>query len=106
MYGIEINPGDQQYLPLLHDALEGPVQAMLAGSFLVEHIPILQYVPAWVPGAGFQKKFAVWRSAITELGEAPFAQAKAAIVRAVATGCEPVDSLLHMSVGNRTRGKG
>ena len=76
MYGIEVTPGDKTYIPLLHDALKGPTQALMAGSFWVEHIPILQYVPAWMPGAGFQKKFAEWRELAMQLLEAPFAEAK------------------------------
>nr|VWO99561.1 Cytochrome P450 monooxygenase CYP52X1 [Ganoderma boninense] len=76
MYGIDIAPGDQRFVPLLHAALEGPTEAFMQGSFLVEHIPLLRFVPAWVPGAGFQKKFARWRHLATELLEKPFAEAK------------------------------
>ena len=71
MYGIEVAPGDQRYIPLLHEALEGPTQALMQGSYLVEHIPILQHVPAWVPGAGFQRKFARWRRLATKLLKLP-----------------------------------
>ena len=87
MYGIEIKPGDKRYVPLLHEALEGPTQALMAGSFLVENLPILQYVPAWVPGAGFQKKFAKWRKLAAELLELPFAEAKKTWVRPLAERC-------------------
>ncbi|TBU56856.1 cytochrome P450 [Dichomitus squalens] len=76
MYGIDIAPGDRNFVPLLREALEGPTQALPQGSFLVEHIPILRYVPSWVPGAGFQKKFAHWRSLASEVLEKPFAEAK------------------------------
>ncbi|KAM5530763.1 hypothetical protein V8D89_015570 [Ganoderma adspersum] len=76
MYGIDITPGDQRFVPLLHAALEGPTEAFLQGSFLVDYIPILRHVPAWVPGAGFQKKFARWRHLAAELLEKPFAEAK------------------------------
>lgn len=76
MYGIEVTPNDNHYVPLLHSALEGPTQALMAGSFLVESIPILRYVPAWIPGAGFQKKFAKWRKLAQDVRELPFAEAK------------------------------
>ncbi|TFK86630.1 cytochrome P450 [Polyporus arcularius HHB13444] len=81
MYGVDITPEDPKYVPLLHAALEGPTEAFLPGSFLVENIPILQYVPAWVPGAGFQKKFARWRLLAAELLNRPFADAKQAWLR-------------------------
>ncbi len=85
MYGVDITPEDPKYVPLLHAALEGPTEAFLPGSFLVENIPILQYVPAWVPGAGFQKKFARWRLLAAELLNRPFADAKKAWVRPAAS---------------------
>ncbi|TFK85205.1 cytochrome P450 [Polyporus arcularius HHB13444] len=81
MYGIEITPEDPKYVSLLHDALEAPIEALLPGSFLVEYIPVLRYVPAWVPGAGFQKKFARWRGLITDFLNLPFADAKQAWLR-------------------------
>ncbi|KAI0700157.1 cytochrome P450 [Cerioporus squamosus] len=55
---------------------------MLKSIFLVEYIPVLQYVPAWVPGAGFQRKFARWRGLIADFLELPFADAKQAWVPA------------------------
>ena len=33
------------------------------GAFLVDIIPWLKYVPAWVPGADFQRKGKDWRDA-------------------------------------------
>ena len=80
MYGINVAPGDRHFVPLLHAALEGPTEAFMQGSFVVEHVPLLQYVPAWMPGAGFQKKFARWRRLATELLEKPFAEAKRSCV--------------------------
>ncbi|RPD56282.1 cytochrome P450 [Lentinus tigrinus ALCF2SS1-7] len=80
MYGIEITPEEPKHVSLLHEALEA-TEGFMAGSFLVEHIPVLQYVPAWVPGAGFQKKFARWRRLITDVLNLPFADAKQAWLR-------------------------
>ena len=80
MYGINVAPDDKKLVPLLHDALEAPTEALMQGSFFVEQFPILQYVPAWVPGAGFQKKFARWRLLVADLLELPFMQAKEAWV--------------------------
>ena len=33
--------------------------AFVPGRYWVEFFPFLRFVPAWVPGAGFQKDFAV-----------------------------------------------
>ena len=37
--------------------------AFVPGRYWVEFFPFLRFVPAWVPGAGFQKDFAKWRHA-------------------------------------------
>lgn len=81
MYGIDVDLSDKKYIPLLHSALQGPTEAMLAGSFLVEYVPILQYLPAWFPGGAFQRKFARWKRLAGEFLETPFAEAKQAWVR-------------------------
>ena len=33
------------------------VEAMILGKFMVNIFPILRHVPAWLPGAGFQRYF-------------------------------------------------
>ena len=56
----------------IRDAIEGVSEAFVPGKFLVDYIPWLEYVPAWLPGARFQKKFAVWRAKQAVLRDVPF----------------------------------
>lgn len=45
---------------LLHDGetlLQAFGEAALPGRYLVNDVPMLRHVPAWVPGAGFRRKF-------------------------------------------------
>ena len=86
MYGIDITPEDQKYVPLLIEALEGPLEALMAGSFLVEYVPILRHLPAWFPGAGFQKNFSRWKRLAADFVNLPFAEAKQAWVRVQSSG--------------------
>ncbi|KAF8999671.1 cytochrome P450 [Cyathus striatus] len=46
------------------------------GAFLVDVIPILRYVPAWFPGAGWKRKVPVYKADRKKMIEAPFEWAK------------------------------
>ena len=56
------------------------LQAFNPGRYMVQFLPILHYVPAWVPGAGFQRDFAGWREASDQAKEELYARAKAGMV--------------------------
>ncbi|OBZ67543.1 O-methylsterigmatocystin oxidoreductase [Grifola frondosa] len=85
MYGFE--PQDDKYFFLLEKASESTAEGLVSGTFLVEFIPFLKYIPSWVPGAGFQKKFAEWRAASAGLRDIPFGVAKEAFNAGTASSC-------------------
>ncbi|KAI0715645.1 O-methylsterigmatocystin oxidoreductase [Cerioporus squamosus] len=60
-YGIDADDETRDIIQMIDAALEGSAQALIPGKFLVDAFPLLQYMPAWFPGAGFQKTFARWR---------------------------------------------
>ncbi|OBZ67581.1 O-methylsterigmatocystin oxidoreductase [Grifola frondosa] len=78
VHGIEVADSDDKYVSLLKQAAQGPAKAFVPGAFWVEYMPILRHIPAWVPGAGFQKKIAKWRADSIALNEVPFQVAKSA----------------------------
>jgi hypothetical protein len=51
------------------------VSAARPGAYLVDLLPILKYVPEWVPGASFQKVAREGRELSEELQKKPFAWA-------------------------------
>ena len=71
-YGITVQESDDPYVSIAEEALKGVAEAGIPGSFLVDLLPILKYVPSWFPGAGFQRKAARWREAINTMAEKPF----------------------------------
>ncbi|OBZ67807.1 O-methylsterigmatocystin oxidoreductase [Grifola frondosa] len=85
MYGFE--PQDDKYFFLLEKASESTTEGLVSGTFLVEFIPFLKYIPSWFPGAGFQKKFAEWRAASAGLRDIPFGVAKEAFNAGTASSC-------------------
>ncbi|KAF8154807.1 cytochrome P450 [Crassisporium funariophilum] len=72
-YGITIAEKEDQYIAIAGKALEGMAKAASPGAFFVDFIPMLKYVPAWVPGASFKRKAHEWRNAVIEMRDAPFA---------------------------------
>lgn len=71
-YAIDISAKDDPYVFIAENALAGLNSASLHGAFLVEAIPLLRYIPAWFPGAGFQKKAREWKYYATKMFSEPF----------------------------------
>ena len=80
-YGIDIDDENHEIIRMIDAALEGLAQAFVPGAFLVDVLPLLQYVPAWFPGAGFQRTFARWREATVRMKENLFRMRNTAFVR-------------------------
>ncbi|KAF9491338.1 hypothetical protein BDN71DRAFT_1510509 [Pleurotus eryngii] len=60
-YAIDIASREDPHIVTAEKALAGFNIAFLHGAFLVEVMPILKHVPAWMPGARFQKKAKEWK---------------------------------------------
>ncbi|KAF5309415.1 hypothetical protein D9619_012388 [Psilocybe cf. subviscida] len=71
-YGIKIRGFDDPYIVNIEESIEGISLAANPGSFLVDMIPAMKYVPSWFPGAGFKKKAAYWKKVNQKVVELPF----------------------------------
>ena len=80
-YGLEIQQIDDRYIQTAESALIGLAELFVPGRFLVDSIPLLKYVPTWMPGAGFKRKAKEWKALATEMMDSPFEAAQKAIVR-------------------------
>ena len=72
-YSINIHPYNDPYIKIAEEAIGAVAELLVPGAFLVDIIPILKYVPAWFPGAKFQRKAAVMRKLTATMRNAPFA---------------------------------
>lgn len=79
-YGIEVQPKDDPYIKAAELALAAVARAAMPGAFLVDALPFLKHVPAWVPGAKFQEKAREWRKLADQVVETPYAAMKKAMV--------------------------
>lgn len=72
VYDIRICGFDDPYLINIEEATNGLNTAAIPGSFFVDLIPALKYIPSWFPGAGFKKKAAYWANVNQQVVELPF----------------------------------
>ncbi|KAF4621608.1 hypothetical protein D9613_012620 [Agrocybe pediades] len=73
-YGISVKESQDPYISRAEESLEGLAIAGVPGTFLVDFIPALMYVPSWFPGASFKRKAEHWRKINNDLSEIPFRQ--------------------------------
>ncbi|KAL4789294.1 cytochrome P450 [Aspergillus venezuelensis] len=72
-YGYNINPrGPDPLVSLANEALENFSVAGTPGVWIVDAVPILKYLPSWLPGAGFKRTAAKWRNNLITTIEKPY----------------------------------
>ncbi|EMD37501.1 hypothetical protein CERSUDRAFT_65155 [Gelatoporia subvermispora B] len=72
-YGIHAVGEDDVYVKLLQASGESIEEGLVAGSFWVDFLPALKYVPSWMPGTSWQKKVARWNKETESVREVPWA---------------------------------
>ncbi|KAG1747595.1 cytochrome P450 [Suillus lakei] len=70
-YGYEVKDDNDPLVDLADRAMDGISQATAPGAFMVDMLPFLAKVPAWFPGAGFQRTARGWRETLEEMVSAP-----------------------------------
>jgi hypothetical protein len=79
-YGMNIRPYNDPYIAIAEEAIEAMAELVIAGAFFVDILPILKYVPAWFPGAKFQRKAAMMRTHSKKIRNATFTATKKLMV--------------------------
>ncbi|KAF9062359.1 cytochrome P450 [Rhodocollybia butyracea] len=83
-YGIQ----GKEAVSFLKTAIEASQSIAIAGTpgaFLVDHIPILKYVPEWFPGADFKRKAREWNLLRVKMTEDTFRLTKERMAAGTAT---------------------
>ncbi|KAI0369339.1 CyP450 monooxygenase [Pilatotrama ljubarskyi] len=81
IHGLPLEDVTDDYVRILNEAEDGIGEAFTPGAFLVEFFPWLRHVPAWFPGAGWQKKVVEWRGQAMAIVEVPYGAAQDAMKR-------------------------
>ncbi|EJD40887.1 cytochrome P450 [Auricularia subglabra TFB-10046 SS5] len=91
-YGIDIDK-DSDYLTLCDAGVQSMVEAGVPGTYAVDWIGWLKYIPAWVPGAHFKRKARDWRRLSESMLLKPFEHAQAALLAGNPTSSWVADQL-------------
>jgi hypothetical protein len=79
-YGLDIASKDDKYIKLAKAGVDPVVPALNPGTYLVDVIPALKYVPDWMPGAGFKETAKKCNLLAQAMKNSPFEAAKCEIV--------------------------
>ncbi|KAF8954906.1 cytochrome P450 [Flammula alnicola] len=75
-YGLEIATKTDKYIAMAKAGVDPVVSALIPGTYLVDIIPALKYVPGWLPGAGFKRKAKEWHRLALAMRDVPYESAK------------------------------
>ncbi|KAG7094385.1 hypothetical protein E1B28_007985 [Marasmius oreades] len=71
-YGYTAKDYDDPFVNAGNTAMDSFNKGCTPGAYMVNNLPILQYIPEWVPGAGFQKQARLWRPLFGLMVDTPF----------------------------------
>ncbi|KAL0960673.1 hypothetical protein HGRIS_005702 [Hohenbuehelia grisea] len=86
-YGHQVAEQGDHYVTLADRAMAGVTQSGNFGTFMVDYIPILKYVPEWMPGAEFKRKARGWKKLALEMLNYPFTMVKDRLENGSAEPC-------------------
>ncbi|KAJ7468580.1 cytochrome P450 [Mycena latifolia] len=84
-YGYSVTQNDDHFVTHAEEMMKIRVLAAAPGKWVVDSIPFLRFIPAWVPGAGFKTKAEQWSQQIHNQVLEPYAWVKEQMAMGVAT---------------------
>ncbi|KAJ7586754.1 cytochrome P450, partial [Mycena floridula] len=76
VYGLQSTSHEDPILINGERVMRSLSEASVHGRFWVEMIPLMRYIPSWVPGAGFQRQARLWKSWGEDFVNVPWDRAK------------------------------
>ncbi|GJE96483.1 cytochrome P450 [Phanerochaete sordida] len=86
IYGFHIEAGDP-LIELVQQAMNTLNEFMNTGVYLVDVITWLKFLPSWLPGTGFQRQAARWRTLVYGMYDEPYRMFKTALHEGTAEPC-------------------
>ncbi|OCH87155.1 cytochrome P450 [Obba rivulosa] len=83
-HGHEVKDGGDPVIQAIGRVMEDFSEATLPGRFLVDILPVLQYVPAWLPGGGWKKTVAQYQTNVEHFHDLSYRFAKAELAAGAA----------------------
>jgi len=79
-YGIETKEVDDPFIKISEDGVQPVLAAVIPGTYLVDVIPAMKYIPEWMPFAKFQTIARETKELSKNMLEKPFAETKRLMV--------------------------
>lgn len=79
-YGLDVRPAHDPNIARCEAAISQLNNAALDGNYLVDTLPILKYIPSWMPGAGFKAYAEKARPKTLDMFGIPYIEAREQIV--------------------------
>ncbi|KAH9834412.1 cytochrome P450 [Rhodofomes roseus] len=86
-YGHGVTSLDDEIVVLAEKAVGAATEAGSPAATLIDFIPILQWIPAWMPGGRWKTRAAEVRRMVRRTSDVPFARLQAAIAAGTARPC-------------------
>jgi hypothetical protein len=82
IYGYEPSQSNDQFIDMAEDCVDILANEVASGGGIwpVDVFPSLQYLPKWMPGAGFLRKAEVWKKKMEDFVDLPYEFVKIAMV--------------------------
>ncbi|TBU34090.1 cytochrome P450 [Dichomitus squalens] len=87
LFDIDVSDENDEIMDIVEAALACTGEVLMPGKYLVEVLPVLKYVPPWIPGATLQRLSVYYRYTIARLKDVPYGRAKAALARGEGADC-------------------
>ncbi|KAG8794132.1 hypothetical protein FRC12_000402 [Ceratobasidium sp. 428] len=85
LYGYDASHPFDELVYLVETAVDKVCEAASTSNFYVNTIPWLNYVPSWLPGAGWKRQANAWRAEKDKLQNDPFEWTKSRMAAGTAT---------------------
>ncbi|SJL09800.1 related to cytochrome P450 CYP2 subfamily [Armillaria ostoyae] len=96
VYGFDVNPNGDQFVGLVDRALESARIVGNVGTFVVDYIPSLKYLPRWFPGANFLNLAHAWSKDVWNMKQSPFEYASESLAKGDAPSSFVSENLIKM----------
>lgn len=79
-YGLDVEPEHDPNVERAEKALVQLKDSAISGTFVVDLLPFLKYVPSWMPGAGFKIYAERAQLDTVDMRESPYQQGMGRLV--------------------------
>ncbi|KAK0500251.1 cytochrome P450 [Armillaria luteobubalina] len=85
IYGYDVDVNGDKFVELVDRALESARATVNNGTFLIDYITSLKYLPRWLPGTKFLSLASDWRKYVEDMKDRPFEYASDSLANGSAT---------------------